>query len=49
MDIAPSIYDESKFRFDMNDDQMATEKLADGIRVFAADAMKLEQLIAQMR
>jgi transaldolase len=49
LDIAPSIYDESKFRFDMNDNQMATEKLSDGIRVFASDAMKLEKLIAAMR
>jgi transaldolase len=45
----PQIYDESRFRFDMNDDQMATEKLADGIRVFAADAVKLETLIAAMK
>jgi transaldolase len=29
----------------MNDDAMATEKLAEGIRNFAADHIKLEQLI----
>jgi transaldolase len=45
----PQIYDESRFRNDMNDDQMATEKLSDGIRVFAADAVKLEKLIAAMK
>jgi transaldolase len=43
------IYDESSFRFEVNDDAMATEKLADGIRVFAADAIKLEKLIAAMK
>ena len=43
------IYDESKFRFEMNDDAMATEKLAEGIRTFAADAIKLEKLIAAMQ
>jgi transaldolase len=36
---------ESSFRWSMNDDAMATEKLAEGIRNFAADQIKLEQLI----
>jgi transaldolase len=40
-------FDEKSFRWALNDDPMATEKLAEGIRVFAADAMKLEQFIAQ--
>ena len=31
------------FRFALNEDAMATEKLAEGIRAFAADAVKLEQ------
>jgi len=31
----------------MNDDAMATEKLAEGIRGFAADQVKLEQLLAK--
>ena len=48
-DAEPRIYDESKFRFEMNDDAMATEKLAEGIRTFAADAVKLEKLIAAMQ
>ena len=37
--------DESAFRLDHNDDAMANEKLADGIRQFAADQVKLEKLI----
>ncbi len=39
-------YDEKSFRLALNDDAMATEKLAEGIRLFCADAVKLEQLIA---
>ena len=34
--------DESYFRFEMNEDAMATEKLAEGIRSFVADQNKLE-------
>jgi transaldolase len=41
--------DESSFRFLVNDEAMATEKLAEGIRAFAADAVKLEQLIDGLR
>ena len=37
--------DESRFRFLLNEDAMATEKLAEGIRLFAADTRKLEALI----
>ncbi|MEL6105984.1 MAG: transaldolase [Planctomycetota bacterium] len=37
---------ENSFRFEFNEDAMATEKTADGIRRFAADIRKLEQLIA---
>ena len=40
---APS---ESGFRYSLNDDAMATEKLAEGIRNFVADQVKLEQLIS---
>lgn len=36
---------EQRFRWDMNEDQMATDKLSDGIRRFNADARKLEALI----
>jgi transaldolase len=38
-------YDEPGFRLALNDDAMATEKLAEGIRAFCVDAVKLEQLI----
>lgn len=38
--------DEKKFRYLMNEDAMATEKTAEGIRKFAADLAKLEQLVA---
>ena len=38
-------YDEAGFRYALNQDAMATEKLAEGIRAFAADAVKLEQLL----
>ncbi|HOA94531.1 MAG TPA: transaldolase [Quisquiliibacterium sp.] len=42
-------FDEKHFRFELNEDAMATEKLAEGIRAFVADAHKLEQLIAAQR
>jgi transaldolase len=38
--------DEAAFRWGHNEDAMATEKLADGIRKFAADQRKLEALLA---
>ncbi len=37
--------DENLFRWMMNEDAMATEKLSDGIRRFAADLIKLEQFL----
>lgn len=40
---------EVAFRFELNQDAMATEKLAEGIRLFVADAQKLDALIAQAR
>jgi transaldolase len=33
---------ETLFRFALNEDQMATEKLSDGIRLFVADSRKLD-------
>lgn len=36
---------ESKFRWLLNEEQMATDKLSDGIRKFAADSIKLENVI----
>jgi transaldolase len=44
-DIAQVSLDEPAFRYALNDDAMATEKLAEGIRAFAADAVKLERLM----
>ena len=38
---------ETAFRWQMNEDAMATEKLAEGIRNFAADQVKLETLLSQ--
>jgi transaldolase len=38
-------HDEASFRFALNEDAMATEKLAEGIRAFALDSAKLDQLI----
>ncbi|MDZ4743849.1 MAG: transaldolase [Verrucomicrobiota bacterium] len=38
--------DEKSFRWMLNEDQMATEKLSDGIRAFTADLLKLEKFIA---
>ncbi|HEY8651017.1 MAG TPA: transaldolase [Chthoniobacterales bacterium] len=38
--------DEKKFRYLVNDDAMATEKTAEGIRKFSADIVKLEKLVA---
>jgi transaldolase len=43
--IEPVSYDEAGFRYALNEDAMATEKLAEGIRAFAADAVKLEHLM----
>jgi transaldolase len=39
--------DEKTFRYQVNDDAMATEKTAEGIRKFAADIVKLEKVIGE--
>jgi transaldolase len=41
------ILSEEQFRWEHNEDAMATEKLAEGIRTFAADQVKLERLMAE--
>lgn len=46
-ELEPVNYDEAGFRFALNEDAMATEKLAEGIRGFTADARKLDQLLQQ--
>jgi transaldolase len=45
LDLPAVNFDEVTFRYALNEDAMATEKLAEGIRAFAADAVKLEQLM----
>lgn len=45
MDIPKIDMDEKCFRWMINEDPMATEKLAHGIRSFAADIVKLEEII----
>jgi transaldolase len=49
MDLPDVHLDEKAFRWALNDDAMATEKLAEGIRAFAVDAGKLDQLIEKAR
>ena len=45
MDLPLVRYTEAGFRFALNEDAMATEKLAEGIRAFCVDAIKLEGLM----
>jgi transaldolase len=45
MDLPAVGYDEASFRLALNEDAMATEKLAEGIRAFCADAVKLEVMM----
>ncbi len=47
MDLRAVTYHETSFRFALNEDAMATEKLAEGIRQFAADSAKLDALIQE--
>ncbi len=45
MDLPLVQHNEAGFRFALNEDAMATEKLAEGIRAFCVDAIKLEGLM----
>jgi len=45
-DLEKITLDEAKFRWLLNEDQMATDKLSDGIRKFAVDARKLEKVLS---
>ena len=45
LDLPAVHYTEATFRLALNEDAMATEKLAEGIRAFCADAVKLEALM----
>jgi transaldolase len=49
LDLPEVHFDEAGFRWALNEDAMATEKLAEGIRAFAADAAKLDTLIERLR
>jgi len=49
MDLPAVHHDEKAFRWALNEDAMATEKLAEGIRAFAVDAGKLDLLIEKAR
>jgi transaldolase len=45
LDLPEVHYDEAAFRYALNEDAMGTEKLAEGIRAFCVDAVKLEALM----
>ncbi len=45
LELTPVSFDEAGFRFALNEDAMATEKLAEGIRAFSADSARLDQLL----
>jgi len=47
LDIKTVPWDEKSFRYLLNDDAMATEKTAEGIRSFAKDIIKLEALVLE--
>lgn len=49
LDIEKKSYlnDEATFRFDFNEEQMAVEKLREGISKFAADAMTLKDILRE--
>ncbi len=49
LDIEKVTLDEKSFRTQMNDDAMATEKLAEGIRQFSVDSVKLDHMIDALR
>ena len=44
---SPAMFDEPGFRFALNEDAMASDKLSEGIRAFVKDTVTLEQLIHQ--
>jgi transaldolase len=44
-----AVFSEPQFRYALNDDAMASEKLAEGIRAFAADAAKLDKMIEALQ
>ena len=44
--MARMVIDEKSFRYQLNQDAMATEKLSEGIRLFCADIEKLEKILS---
>jgi transaldolase len=48
-DVHAVTYNESSWRFALNDEAMASDKLAEGIRAFAADARQLDALIEGLK
>jgi transaldolase len=46
-DIEKVVMDEKMFRWMLNEDQMASDKLSEGIRKFAEDSRKLEKLLQE--
>jgi transaldolase len=48
-DLKKLTLDEKTFRLMLNDDAMGTEKLSEGIRLFCADAVKLEKMVEALR
>jgi transaldolase len=47
--VAATTFHEASFRWALNDDAMSTDKLAEGIRAFAADAAKLDKMIGALQ
>lgn len=47
-DLQKVVMDEASFRWQLNEDQMATDKLSDGIRKFAEDCRKLEKMLTDL-
>lgn len=47
LDLEKLSLNEAQFRWMLNEDQMATDKLSEGIRKFSADTVKLEAIIKE--
>lgn len=47
-DLEKITLDEAEFRWALNEDQMATEKLSDGIRVFGKDMLKVRDMVKEV-
>eukprot|EP00455_Lapot_gusevi_P007452 TRINITY_DN1317_c0_g2_i2.p1 TRINITY_DN1317_c0_g2~~TRINITY_DN1317_c0_g2_i2.p1 ORF type:complete len:352 (+),score=157.17 TRINITY_DN1317_c0_g2_i2:99-1058(+) len=48
LDLERVSFNEASFRLALNEDAMGTEKLAEGIRLFAADTVKLEEMLTKL-